>query len=132
GYVTDQWEISAGYAHMNSEATTPGAPTEGNELALVPRDTFSLWHKYMVTREWGGGVGVIHRTGQFAAVDNTVPLPGDTPVDAALYRNINEHVAAQLNVENVFDEEYFLNAHNNNNITPGSPQAFYVTLTSRY
>ncbi len=131
GYVTDQWQVSAGYAHQWSEILTPGT-TKGNELAMVPSDTVSVWNKYMVTRDWGAGVGVIHRTDMFAAVDNAVTLPGYTRVDAALYWNVNEHLAAQLNVENLFDTEYYVTAHNNNNITPGSPQAFYVTLSSRY
>ena len=132
GYVTDQWQISAGYAHQRSEVTTPGAVTEGNDLALVPTDTVSLWNKYMLTREWGAGVGVIRRTDMFAAVDNAVVLPGYTRVDAALFWNINEQLQAQLNVENILDETYYATAHSNNNISPGSPQAFYVTLSSGY
>jgi len=131
GYLTDKWQVSAGYAHQWSEILTPGA-TKGNELAMVPSDTVSLWNKYMVTRDWGAGIGIIHRTDMFAAVDNAVTLPGYTRVDAALYWNVNEHLAAQLNVENVFDTEYYVTAHNNNNITPGSPQAFYFTLSTRY
>lgn len=131
GYVTDAWQVSAGYAHQWSEILTPGA-TQGNDLALVPSDTLSVWNKYMVTRDWGAGVGVIHRTDMFAAVDNAVTLPSFTRVDAALFWNVNEHLAAQLNVENLFDTEYYVTSNGNNNITPGSPQAFYVTLSSRY
>jgi catecholate siderophore receptor len=33
-----------------------------------------------------------------------------------------------LNVENITNKEYFLYAHNNNNISPGSPTAARVTL----
>jgi catecholate siderophore receptor len=68
----------------------------------------------------------------YANIDNAVKLPGFARVDAALFWDISENVEAQLNVENLFDTEYYVTAHNNNNITPGSPQAFYVTLSSRY
>jgi catecholate siderophore receptor len=132
GYVTDEWQVSAGYAHQKGEVTTPGAATQGNDLALVPRDTFSFWNKYMLTPTWGAGVGVIYRTDMFAAVDNAVVLPGYTRVDAALYWNINENLRAQLNIENILNETYYATAHNNNNISPGSPHAAYVTVTSNF
>jgi catecholate siderophore receptor len=35
-------------------------------------------------------------------------------------------------VENLLDEEYFPNAHNNNNITPGSPLAARVSVVTSF
>jgi catecholate siderophore receptor len=67
---------------------------------------------------------VIHQSSQFAAI-RTAPtvtrLPGYTRVDAALFFNASEKVQLQLNIENLLDETYFSDAHNNNNITPGAP-----------
>lgn len=135
GYLTNDWEVVAGYGHQTAEIVEGGktaATTTGKEIALVPRHTFSMWNKYHFLPNWAAGVGVISRSGMYAAVDNTVRLPGFTRLDAALFWNINEHLEAQLNVENVLDTEYYSTAHNNNNITPGSPQAYYVTITSRF
>ena len=42
-------------------------------------------------------------------------------MDAALFFNASDNVQLQLNVENLLDEDYFSDAHNNNNITPGAP-----------
>jgi catecholate siderophore receptor len=53
-------------------------------------------------------------------------------VDAALYFNLTKNLEAQLNVENLFDETYYVSSHTDNNISPGSPQAFYFGVTSRY
>ena len=39
---------------------------------------------------------------------------------------------AQVNIENLFDEDYYLNAHSNTNTTPGSPRAVRVALTTRF
>ena len=36
---------------------------------------------------------------------------------------------AQLNIENLLDEEYFVFANSNTNITPGSPLAARVSFT---
>lgn len=55
-----------------------------------------------------------------------------TRVDAALFFTLNEHVEAQINVENLFDETYWGTAHNDNNITPGSPRAVRLALTTRF
>ncbi len=52
--------------------------------------------------------------------------------DAALYYDFTENVTAQLNVENILDKKYFINANSNNNITPGSPTAVKVSLAKRF
>ena len=69
---------------------------------------------------------------RFAAQDNLVELPGFVRFDAALYYDFTENVTAQLNVENILDEKYFINANSNNNITPGSPTAVKVSLATRF
>lgn len=50
----------------------------------------------------------------------------------ALFFAVNDTVDLQVNVENLLDEDYFASANSNNNITPGSPRAFRVALTSRF
>lgn len=132
GYLTEDWEVVAGYGYQTAEVLVGSASTQGKEVALVPRHTFSLWNKYHFLPNWAAGVGVLSRSEMFANIDNTVTLPGFARVDAALFWDITENVKAQLNVENVFDTYYYSTAHNNNNITPGSPQAFYVTVTSNF
>jgi catecholate siderophore receptor len=132
GYLTEDWETVVGYGYQGAEVLV-GVPAQvGKEIALVPQHTFSIWNKYHFLPNWAAGVGVLSRTGMYANIDNTVKLPGFARVDAALFWDINEDLEAQLNVENVFDTEYYATAHNNNNITPGSPQAYYVTVTSRF
>ena len=101
-------------------------------LAQLPRHSFSIWNKYELSPRWGVGVGVIHRTEMFTSTDNLVVLPGYTRVDGGLFMNVTEHVRAQINVENLLDEEYFLSAHSNTNITPGSPRAVRLTVTTRF
>jgi catecholate siderophore receptor len=53
-------------------------------------------------------------------------------VDAALFYNLTATLRAQVNVENLFDEDYYLNAHSNTNITPGSPRGVRFALTTRF
>jgi catecholate siderophore receptor len=46
--------------------------------------------------------------------------------------NLTATIRAQVNIENLFDESYYLYAHSNTNITPGSPRAVRFALTTRF
>lgn len=121
GQLTDAWQVTGGYAYQDSEVQTPDF--EGNEIAQVPRDSFSLWNRYDLDPKWGLGLGVIYQADVFAATDNKVVLPSFTRVDAAVYYTVSPQLSLQLNVENLLDEEYYASAHGNNNILPGAPLA---------
>jgi catecholate siderophore receptor len=53
-------------------------------------------------------------------------------VDGAIFYAISRGIRAQVNVENLFDDDYYSSAHSNTNITPGSPRAVRVALTTRF
>lgn len=133
GAVTENWELIAGYAYQDAEiARTTSAAPRGRNVALVPEHQLSLWNAYRLTPKWRVGLGVIHQGEVYASISNAVTLPSFTRVDGAVFFTFSEHFEAQLNVENLFDEEYFGTAHNDNNITPGSPTAARVMLTTRF
>ena len=69
---------------------------------------------------------------ELRVANNAVELPSFTRVDAAFFFDFNENWQAQVNVENIFDEEYFASAHNNNNISPGAPRQAFVTVRARF
>ena len=71
--------------------------------------------------ELGFGLGVVHQARQFATISNAVVLPAFTRVDAAAFWDVSERIALQLNVENLFDLNYYPSAHTDNNIAPGKP-----------
>ena len=133
GAITPVWQVIGGYANQSATVTsaTAAAP-EGARVALVPRNTVSLWNRYQVASSLGFGMGVIYQDEMFAAIDNTVTLPSFVRVDAAAYYTVNRWVRLQANVENVFDRSYFPTANSNNNITPGSPRAVRVTVATAF
>jgi len=133
GSVTRSWNIAGGYAYQNAfitSATT--AARAGAQVAQVPHHAFSLWNSYRFNARWAAGLGIIHRSDMFAAIDDTVTLPGYTRADAAVFYNFNEKWRLQANFENLFNRRYYLNADNNTNISPGSPRAVRVGLTARF
>lgn len=133
GAVTSKWSVAGGYAYQDafiSSATI--AASKGSQVGLVPRHAFSFWNNYKVLPRLGLGLGIIHRTDMFAAVDNAVVLPGYTRVDAAVFFSITERWRLQANVQNLFDRKYYLNADGNNNISPGAPRGARVALIARF
>jgi catecholate siderophore receptor len=133
GSVTSKWSMTGGYAYQDAfiSRTTVSAP-KGAQVALVPHHTFSLWNNYRVHRRLGLGLGLIHRSDMFAAIDDAVVLPGYTRADAAVFFWITERWRLQANVQNLFDKTYYLNADGNNNISPGASRGARVTLVARF
>src|SRR5215213_2855152 len=133
GFVTSKWSIAGGYAYQDafiSSATT--AAIKGAHVALVPHHTFSLWNNYKVHHRLGLGLGLIHRSDMFAAIDNAVALPGYIRADAAVFFSITEKWRLQANLQNLFDTAYYLNADGNNNISPGAPRGARLALIARF
>lgn len=122
GRLTQKWQVVGGYAFADSEIDAGG-----KETAMTPRHTFSLWNRYDVNDTYGAALGVVSRSEMFASSGNAVVLPGYARVDAALYMQATKDLRLQLNVENLFNTDYTLNAHNDDNISPGSPTNARVT-----
>ncbi|MEO8382034.1 MAG: TonB-dependent siderophore receptor [Acidobacteriota bacterium] len=134
GNLTEGWSIVAAYAYQEGEITRSLSATAqaGARLAQLPRHSVSLWNKVDLTSAWGVGLGVVHRGEIFTSTDNTVTLPSFTRVDAALYYTVSRNLRAQVNVENLFDTDYYASANSNTNITPGSPRAVRVSWSTRF
>ena len=129
GRISEAWSIQGGYAWQDGELKEA---LGGNRLAQLPRHVASLWNRYDLTPQWGFGLGILHQTEMYAAADSAVTLPEFTRVDAAVFFTASERLQLQLNCENLLDEEYYPNAHNNNNITPGSPRAVRAGVIARF
>jgi catecholate siderophore receptor len=133
GRVTSAWNIAGGYAAQNARvvSATSGA-VAGATLPLVPARTFSLWNRYALAHGLGFGLGVVHQSEMYAAIDNNVRLPAFTRVDAAVYMPVARGMRAQLNVENLFDERYYPTSHGNNNIIPGAPRTLRASIRAAF
>ena len=133
GRLTSRWQVAAGYAAQRATITsTTTAAREGADVALVPRHAFSVWNRYQVLGALGVGLGLVRQSEMFAAVDNSVTLPGFTRVDGALFAKLGAHLRAQVNVENVLDRDYYPTSHGNNNIMPGAPRTLRLSVTTEF
>ncbi len=134
GEITPAWLVYGGYSFLHGRITqTTSAAAAGATLQLVPEHLFSLWNRVALGTSWAIGVGVVHQSSSFAALDNRVELPGFTRADAAVYYTFGAgRSRLALNVENVFDREYWPTADGNNNISPGPPRTVRVTWSAAF
>ena len=131
GNITSSWQVHGGYSYQ--DATLAG--NESVRLGQVPQHQASLWNRYDFNDRFAAGLGIIHQSSQFAAIrtaPNTTKLPAFTRVDAAFYYDLSDALQLQLNVENLFDTDYYSDAHNNNNISTGAPINGRFTIRAKF
>ena len=108
GRLMAAWTVAGGYAYQDafvSSATV--AARAGAQVGQVPHHVLSLWNSYQLHPRVRAALGVLHRSDMFAAIDNTVTLPGYTRADAAAYLSLSRQLRLQVNVENLFDTVYY-------------------------
>ena len=134
GDVMPNWQVFAGYAHLDgriTKATSSGAA--GAKIGLVPDNAFSLWNKFALGGGWGAGLGIVHQSDAYTSFTNTVKLPAFTRTDGAIYYTFADgKTRLALNVENLFDKQYYATANSDNNISPGAPRSAKLTLATAF
>jgi len=77
-------------------------------------------------------LGATYQDSFFVREDNSVEVPSFTQVDAAVYYDFSDSVTLQLNVENLLDEDYFPDAHSNDNISTGKPLNASLSISANF
>ena len=130
GALTENWTINTGYSYLDS--TVDGGSFDGNRTTQTPEHMFSLWNQYQATDALSLALGVTYQGDYFVREDNAVLVPDFTRVDAAVYYDLSDQTRLQLNIENLLDEEYFPDAHSNDNISTGKPLNARFTVSHRF
>ncbi|MDJ0917435.1 MAG: TonB-dependent siderophore receptor [Woeseiaceae bacterium] len=128
GRLTDFWTITAGYANLDGVVLrVDGTGNSGNVTRQTPDNMFSIWNTFTVNDSLSFAFGANYQDSFFIREDNSVEVPGYTRVDAAAYYDVSDRLRLQLNVENLLDEDYYPDAHSNDNITTGEPANARIT-----
>jgi len=139
GEVTDALQVIANYAYTDTELTENRADPslEGDDLGNVPEHSLRLWGAYEVPagRRWSGlgiGAGLRYESERRAQFDDT-ELDAFTTFDAGIwYRRAfaeGRSLRAQLNFENLTDEDFYPRASDSSIVHPGEPLDVRGTLT---
>lgn len=134
GQLTPQLSLVGSYTYQEAEFTRAisASVKSGAEIPNAPRHSGSLWARYEITPKLGIALGGLFQGRRFAAQDNLVKLPRYARLDAALFYKITEKIDLQVNIENLTNERYFIFAHSNTNITPGSPTSARAALNVKF
>jgi len=132
GDITPNWSINTGYAYQDGIVRAPGDSNDGNRTRQTPKNTFSLWSHYQLNNQLGIAGGVTYQDSFFVREDNNVEVPRFTRFDAAAYYDISETLRLQINIENIFDIDYFPDAHANDNISTGKPLNARFSLSTQF
>ncbi|WP_151759874.1 TonB-dependent receptor [Acinetobacter nosocomialis] len=133
GQLTDQLSVLAGYSYMDGKIEKSTVGFTGNHSALTLNNTANLWLKYQINDHWYAAVGGRGESSRFSAPDNKNVLPGYAVVNAALgYQS--ERYDVNLNLNNLFDRDYFVSGHSgaNDSNMMGDPLNAQVALRYRF
>ncbi len=139
GRITDNWSVSAGYSHLDTEVDEGAnvAADGTRNLTYTPGDTFTSWTSYAFPSGLtiGGGVryaGQMHR-GTDGAVGTPAFTKSYTVYDAVASYAINEHLVLRLNAYNLFDKQYVAAINKSGyRYTPGAPRTVLFSADFRF
>ncbi|BBK34887.1 ligand-gated channel [Allostella humosa] len=135
GEVLPGWKVIAGYAYTDARITAAANNTKGKRPAGIPEHTASLWSTYELQAGplagLGFGGGAVYVDDRFGTSANDFTVGGYTRVDAAVYYR-GEGYTLRLNVNNLFDREYYLNPTRTPFLLPGAPRSFLLSLQANF
>ena len=140
GKLTDNWEVSAGVAKMDTEVTRGLANQNGLQITWSPDLTFTSWTTWRAPfgLSIGGGVRFVDSVIRPVSSNSAPPPPNQTNmrkapdywvVDVMASYAVNDNVSVQLNGYNLTDELYVASLNNSGaRYAPGAPRSALLTV----
>jgi len=135
GNITPQWRMIGGYAYVDAEVTESSSASmpAGTRLANVPRHSFNLLDTYEFAEGPLAGLGVgmgVKYVGdrKGGATSTAFDMDAYTTVDLLAYYPLTERVRLNLNLNNLFDEEYEERGWGNIWAYPGAPRTLQAGI----
>ncbi|CAN5667456.1 TonB-dependent siderophore receptor [soil metagenome] len=124
GEILPGWNMTAAYTYLDAFVSEDTRDTVGNKLANVPDNQFSLFTTYEVQEGdlagLGAGLGLFYVSDRQGDLGNTFTLPSYFRTDASLFYK-RDNWRTQLNIENLFNTEYFASSGGRTSVNPGAP-----------
>jgi len=129
----DHLRAGANYTFTKASVIESEVDRKGARLKNIPRHTANLNADYqfeLLGRE-AGLVGTINYFGKRSAnyIDNGTSLPEFTVVNVGGYVQVRPDLRAQLNIDNVFDKDYYVSSYTDEWVQPGEPLKATLSLT---
>jgi len=133
GKVTESLRIIAAYAYIDAEITKDNRPNyQGSRLANVPEHSASMFAIYELPHGIEIGSSYSYIDSRKYTVTNALSMPSYQITNLFFRWRIRQHLDVTLNLNNLFDEEYYPRAHTQHRVVPGEPRHFRLTLTQKF
>ncbi len=141
GELLPGWNVIANYAYTDSEITRANDATQGNRFPNVPKHAGNIWSTYSFQNETLRGLkvggGVTLRGKREGNRESDFQMPGYAVFNLMTSYAMKlgkTRVTAQLNVNNLFDKEYFPSSggFDRNRIFVGTPRVFLGSIRLEY
>lgn len=134
GHLAQDWEITAGYTHLDSETLQSTDPASvGAPLLNTAPNQANLWLVYEFHEAWKMGAGLNYLDRRSADVDNTAHVPGYVTFDAMASYRFGSHLTVQVNGYNLANRYYFANSYFSapveNHVVPGAGRTGLLTVS---
>ena len=127
GQLSDNLSIHAGYSSLD------GVTAKGGEPREIPTHTFNAFAQYIVSENFGWGIGFTQQGESYIKNDDTSKvLPEYTRIDFSAYYDVSDDVSIRMNIENVGDEVYFPHSHSSHQVTVGESVNARFSVTRRF
>ena len=127
GQLSDNLSVHAGYSSLD------GVTAKGGEPREIPTHTFNAFAQYIVSENFGWGIGFTQQGESYIKNDDTSKvLPEYTRIDFSAYYDVSDDVSIRMNIENVGDEVYFPHSHSSHQVTVGESVNARFSVTRRF
>lgn len=111
GHITKELDVFANYTILSSETlkaadTAAGIAREGQALGNTPPRSLNLWTTYKLPAGFTVGYGARYVSERNVSSSTTAKLDDYWVHNAMLAYQVNKNLDLQLNVNNLFDEDY--------------------------
>lgn len=137
GELAPDWNLIATYSHDKTEIVEDDVNPDnvGNRLVNAPTNMASLYLTHGMRFSWlpgelrvGGGARYVgNRAGD---PENSFTMPDYTVADAFVAwdsKLVGKHTQLKVNINNLFDKEYYESSGGNLRVSEGEPRVVYVS-----
>ena len=139
GYILPNWQINASYSYIDAIIMDDANKAlVGQRKENVAVQSGNIWTRYNFDnnsklKDIGIGLGANIQGSRIPWFSRAFEVPGFTTFDAAIYfAPTQSNFQLALNMNNLFDETYWIGAQNYTRLFPGAPRNFMLTATYRF
>ncbi|MFT3991539.1 MAG: TonB-dependent siderophore receptor [Luteolibacter sp.] len=139
GSITENWLVFAGFSYAKSENSNESSTTaDGAQLQWTPKLSGNLWttYRFPFGLTVGGGAQYNDGSSRSTSTADVSNIPGIESYwlfNAMASYELTKNVTVRLNVNNLFDEEYFRSVNNNGNrYNPGPGRSYVISADWKF